>query len=191
VVRMFSGLAAPVLGAAAAMFKGKDGRVSAYRIVLVVTLAAAGWAVWSGSAQWAISGGGIASGGFGTVAVFLARWLPLSWLIGVLLWPLCDDKDDLGGVFTVLFFVALLGTALQAAVVHGAFDTPERTHYRATVSCSHCGASCYVNVELGESWTDWEHIGCCKCGIRNPVENVPEYAESRKAWESRVAGGEE
>jgi len=188
VIRMLSGLAVPVLGRLARLFSNKDG-VSAYRIVLAATLAAVGWGLWAGWVQWVVLGEGL-SGGFGVgVGTFLARWALASWLIIVLLWTLVgDDQDDLcGGGIGVPLAVCLIGTVVQAMVVHGAFEpSPPPTHYYVTVSCSHCDAKCHAHVKIGESWTDWDSVGCCKCGILVPPERVPEYATTREAWDARL-----
>ncbi len=187
-IRMFSGLAAPVVGGLAGMFR-RNGAVSAYRVVLAATLAAVGFGLWTGWVQWVVLGEGVPAGGFLVgLGTFAARWALGAWSVGVLLWPAFgSDKDDLaGGSITVFLFLALLTTGGQAMYTKGAFTVAERTHYRATVSCEHCGASCYVNVRLGESWTDWGSIECCRCGIKVAPERVPEYAESREAWGVRL-----
>lgn len=188
-IRMFSGLMAPVIGGLGGLFKRGE-KVSAYRIVLAATFAAAGLGLWAGWAQWALFGEGLAGGFSVGCATFLARWAAAAWLTIVLLWPAVADKDDLvcGGI-VVLLFACLFVTGVQAGIVHGAFETKPRTHYYAAVSCEHCGADCRVSVVIGESWTDWESVKCCRCGIKVPPERVPEYAESRGVWESRLALG--
>lgn len=188
-IRMFSGLVAPVIGGLAGLFK-KDGVVSVYRIVLAVTVAVVGWGFWAGWVQWVILGQGIAAGGLGTaVCTFLARWVLFSWVGGVLLASFCDDEDEFLPIIPVLLVLCAFGTVGNVVYTHDFFTVAERTHYRATVSCEHCGASCYANVRLGESWTDWESVECCRCGIAALPENVPEYADSREAWDARVLGG--
>lgn len=189
-IRMLSGLTAPVIGGLCGLFK-RDGKVSAYRIVLAVTLAVVGWGLWAGWMQWVLFGEGIAAGGLGVgFGTFLARWVMFTYLAIVLLWPLAGkDTDDLAcGCITVFLIVCAIGTLGQAVYVHDLFTIPDRTHYKATVSCEHCGASCYARVAIGESWTDWEHVECCRCGIKVSPEKVPEYTESREAWEARVGG---
>lgn len=188
-IRMFSGLVAPALGWLAGLFR-RDGSVSAHRIVLAATLAACGWGLWAGWAQWIILGEGVAGGGFGGLGTFAARWAVGTWLAIVLLWTTASpgDKDGVVGCSIVtLLFVSLIGTGVQAMHAQGAFAPTVRTRYRATVSCEHCGASCYVHVKIGESWTDWESVECCRCGIEVPPERMPEYAKSREAWDARVA----
>lgn len=188
-IRMLSGVLAPVIGGLAGMFK-KGERVSAYRIVLAATLAVVGAGLWTGWTQWILLGGGIADGGFGTaLGTFMARWAALAWLVSVLLWTAftASEKDNLVvPAIGVSLFVAGVGTVVQTMYTKGAFTVAERMRYRATVSCEHCGASCCVNVRIGESWTDWESVECCRCGIKVPPETVPEYAESREAWDARV-----
>ncbi len=188
-VRMVSGLAATVCSAAWRPFK-RDGRVSSHRIVLAATLAAIGTGLWSGWAQWVVLGEGLSGGFLMGVATFAARWAAAAWLAIVLLWPLvdADNKVDLanGGILASLF-VCLIGTCAQAMSVYGAFDPPEPcTHYRVKISCQHCDAKCLAPVKIGESWTDWDDVECCKCGITIPPERVPEYADVREAWEARI-----
>lgn len=197
-IRMLSGLIALVIGWLERLFK-RDGKVSAYRIVLATTLSAVGVGLWAGWVQWVLFGEALTTNYFGVgfgvgFGTFLARWVVGAWLVIVLLWPLAwRDVDDLIGIsITMLFLVAAVGTMGQVMYTHGAFTvserTSERTHYRTTVSCEHCGASCYVNVVIGESWTDWEYVECCKCGIKVSTKKVPEYGESREAWDARVRG---
>lgn len=188
--RMLSGLTAHVIGGLWRPLKS-DGKVSAYRVVLAATLAAVGLGLWAGWAQWVALGDGLSGGFLVGVSTFLARWAAAAWLVIVLLWPLVGDKDDLaGGGLIVSLFVCLIATGAQAMVVHGAFDPPPpRTHYSVKLSCQHCDAKCWATVKIGESWTDWGDVECCKCGITVQPGRVPEYAETREAWESRIADG--
>lgn len=191
-IRMLSGVLAPVIGGLGKLFK-RGGKVSAYRIVLAATFAAVFVGLWTGWAQWIFFGEGIAEGGFGVgLGMFAARWVAGAILAIVLLWTMSSPKDKgdvIGFSITVMLVVSAFATAAQAMYTHGAFAMPERTHYRATVSCGHCGASCYVYVGLGESWTDWPSVECCHCGIKVSPEMVPEYDESRDAWDTRILDG--
>jgi len=187
-IRMLSGLAAPVIGGLVGLFR-KDEKLSAYRIVLATTTTV-GWGLWAGWVQWVILGQGVAGGGFAVCfATFLARWAMLSWVCGVLLASLCDDLDEIMSIVPVMLMLCAFGTLAQGMYTHDVFTPSPRTHYRAVVSCEHCGQSCYVNVKLGESWTDWDSVVCCHCGIEVPPEMAPEYAESREAWGARIRDG--
>jgi len=149
-IRMLSGLAAPVIGGLVGLFR-KDEKLSAYRIVLATTTTV-GWGLWAGWVQWVILGQGVAGGGFAVCfATFLARWAMLSWVCGVLLASLCDDLDEIMSIVPVMLMLCAFGTLAQGMYTHDVFTTSPRTHYRTVVSCEHCGQSCYVNVKTLEA----------------------------------------
>jgi len=168
------------------LFK-KNGRVSAYRITLFITLAVLGWGLLDGWVQWVILGDGVPGGFLGTLCTFLARWALLGWCAGVLFWPWTPDKDDLAcGSIVPPLFICLIGTFVQAACIHDIFTSAPRTTYYATVSCEHCEAKCNAEVKIGESWTDWPGVTCCRCGITVLPEKVLEYEQTKAAWDARI-----
>lgn len=189
-IRMFSGLMAHMVGWLGRPFK-KNGKVSVYRIVLVATFAMLGWGLWAGWVQWVLLGTGMTDVG-ASLLTFAARFTMLAGLAMVLLWctaPPREKSDFIGFCFVMSLVISGGSTLVQSAAQTGFFSAPARTHYRATISCEHCNASCWTRVVVGESWTDWKYVGCCRCGIKVPPERVPEYAESRDAWEARIPDG--
>ena len=184
-IRMLSGLIAPAVVGLGRLFK-IDGKVSAHRIAIAVTLVVVGFGLWSGWVQWVLLGKGVAADGIGGAGgVFFARWATSVWLV-LLLCPAVKVSGLLDFCVPMSLLVCATVTFFQAACVHDLFAQRPRMHYSTTVSCTHCSKSCWAKVQIGKSWTDWEYVECCGCGIKVSPERVPEYVEVRKAWDARV-----
>lgn len=183
-IRMLSGLMAPMIGGLGRLFK-IGGKVSMHRIAIAIAASVAGFGLWTGWVQWVVLGEGVVDGFGGGVGVFFARWAMLMWF-ALLLCPVLKVNDLFDFCVPMSLLICATATIFQAVCVHDLFTQRQRTHYSTTVSCTHCSESCRAKVQIGKSWTDWRYVECCGCGIKVLPEMVPEYVEVRKAWDARV-----
>jgi len=185
VIRMFSGFVAFAIVGLLWLFRKRDGELSAYRFVLVGTIAMIVWGLWVGWVQWVVLGSGLSGGGFILcIGESLARLAMFSWVLGVLLMPVFFYDEDLviSLVVPPMLMLCIVGTFAQAGCVHGIFIMPEHAH-RVEVSPEHCDDSFHVTVPVGELWTDWESVTCPQCDLSMPSEMVPDFTESQAAWD--------